>query len=175
MHPLTKFAIGTVIYIILGWFVCQPLTEIGRTRPYAKMSENGHQITHLELTNFMDIWYKMTETKYAKNYNIKSLKSSNRYPKGLITWLKLQDWDIDRFFYDEQRIQDLLKHVDLKHQLEDDREIDANSGINLDDIINDLEKTLRSTSFNEEEIALIEINRYEISKLMTDNSTSRKK
>ena len=151
MHPLNKIIISLVSYIILGWFVCQPLTDIGRHLPYQKMSENGHELSSDELNAFLNIWSKMMVSRYAENFDGKSLQKNGKYPRGLKTWLNLQYWDINRFFYDEQRIRDLLKYSDVKHHLEDNQKITRSSNINLTDHIQDLKQTLNSASLSKKE------------------------
>lgn len=168
MSPLKKLGIACASYILLGWFVCQPLTELGIYKPYFKMSKNGHEISISELDSFLNIWSKLMQSRFAGNFNKKSLNMKSGYPKNLKKWLELQYWDIERFFYDEQRIRDLLEYVDARLQLEENKEISRKSGkINLHGIIKNLEQRLEASSFNEKELDLIEANRYQIAEILS--------
>ena len=166
MRVYKKFLIKFVTYIILAWFVCQPLTEIGRYKPYNEMPSEEFEITHKELDAFLEVWGDMMQSSFAENFKGTSLKSGNQYPRGLKSWLKLHHWDIKRFFYDEQRIKDLIEYAEIKHQLKDNKKITKLSQINLNDMNKDLEKRLETTSYSNEELDLIEANLYQITEIL---------
>ena len=167
MSPLKKLGLACVSYILLGWFICQPLIDFGIYKPYFEMSKNGHEISHRELDAFLNIWSKLMQSRFAGNFNKKSLSMKTEYPSSLKKWLRLQYWDINRFFYDEQRIRDLLEYVDIKQQLEDDKQISRTTAkINLRGIISELEKRLEENPFDEKELDLIHANRYQISEIL---------
>ena len=88
MHPLTKFAILIIVYILLGWFICQPLTEIGRTRPYEvieglvriieKQSDrsfpSGHTASSFAAATVLGYYFKKYRYGfYGKNYTIQGV------------------------------------------------------------------------------------------------------
>lgn len=168
MNLYKKFAIIFASFIFLGWFVCQPLNEVFRYQPYMKMSEEGHKISHKELDAFLAVWSEMFYSYWGRTFDGKSLKDNQKYPKGLEKYLRMQSWDIERFFYDEQRIRDMMEYVDIQQKLKDSKQI-AKSGvrINLNDIISDMEKRLDTSSFDKKELELIEVNKYQIEEILT--------
>ena len=175
MKTLKKLGIAFASYLLLGWFICQPLTEVGRYKPYFKMSDNGHEISHSELNEFLNIWSKLTQSYYGDSFKGKSLKKASEYPNGLQKWLRLQYWDINRFFYDEQRIRDLMEYIDVKQQLEDSKKITrSHTKINLNNIISDLEKRLDVNSYKQTELELIEVNRYQIDEVLSGRAILKK-
>ena len=99
MSPLKRLCIACISYILLGWFICQPLIDFGRYKPYLEMSKNGHEISHKELDEFLNIWSNLMQSRFAGNSNKKSLHMKTGYPSSLKKWLRLQYWDINRFFY----------------------------------------------------------------------------
>ena len=167
MNPIKKISIACASYILLIWFIFQPLTEFGIHMPYYEMSENGHEISHSELDSFLNIWSKLMQSRYSGDFNKRSLSMKTEYPSSLRKWLKLQYWDIERFFYDEQRIRDLLEYVDTMQELEDDKQITRSSSkVNLSNIIDELEKRLEANPFGKKELDLISANRYQISEIL---------
>ena len=174
MNIYQKFGVILLSYIFLGWFVCQPLTDVGRYKPYFQMSENGHEITHDELNDFLYVWANMMQSSFGKSFSSKSLKSGDKYPEGLQKWLALQYWNIDRFFYDEQRIRDLLEYVEIKRQLDDNKKIAKASRINLNDMNKDLQKRLEANSYNDYELELIEANLYQIGEVLSGRAVLKK-
>ena len=175
MSVYKKLGISFVSYIFLGWFICQPLLDVGVYKPYNKMSSNGHEISASELNSFLDVWAKMVQSPIGDKVSLKSLKSKRHYPRMLKSWLKLHNWDTERFFYDEQRIRDLMEYIDAKQHLEDNRKISKTSYINLNDIISNLEKRIETKSFNEDELELIENNKYQISEILAGRAILGKK
>ena len=176
MKPLKKIGITCASYILLGWFICQPLTELGIHKPYFEMPEQEHEISFDELDAFLNVWSKLMQSRFAEDFNKKSLNIKGEHPKNLKKWLKLQYWDIERFFYDEQRIRDLLEYVDIKLQIEENQKISKMSGdMNLNKFNKSLEQRLKTSSFSENELNLIETNRYQITEILSGEAVLEKK
>ena len=153
-----------VSWIFLGWFAFQPLTDVFRYKPYFTMSEEGHEISRKELNAFLYVYSDMMQSSFRDYFSAKSMRSE--IPSSFKKWLKMHYWDVDRFFYDEQRIKDLLEYVEVSHQLEDNKKISKSSNINLNSINSDLEKRLYAYNYNHEELELIEANMYQITEIM---------
>lgn len=172
MNTYKKMGILFVSYLFLGWFLFQPLTEVFRYKPYYSMSESGHEITHKELNSFLMVYSNMMQSSFKEHFYSKSMRSE--IPKSFQKWLNLQYWDIDRFFYDEQRISDLLEYIEVKKQLQDNEKISKSSNINLKNINSALEKTLQAYEYNEKELNLIEANIYQISEIFAGRAVLKK-
>jgi hypothetical protein len=166
MSIYKKFAISLGSYIFLGWFICQPLNDVFRYKPYYSMPEVEHEINAEELDAFLNIWSKMIQSSYGKQLRVNSLKTEKSYSKGFTDWLELQHWNVERFFYDEERIRDLLEFVEVKKQLDDNHNIAKSTHINLLHINKDLEKRLEASQFNDYEVELIEANAYQITEIL---------
>lgn len=173
MSIYKKFAIKFATYIALAWFVCQPLTEVFRYKPYFEMPEEEYEITHKELNAFLTVWGNMMQSSFREKFTSSSLKAEGKHPKCLQTWLEIQHWNIDRFFYDEQRIKDLVEYVDVKHQLSDNAKISRSSHINLNDMNQALEKRLDANLYSDEELDLIETNLYQITEVLSGKAILR--
>lgn len=152
-------------FLFLGWFLFQPITDVFIHEDYSLMNEYGHKITRKELDAFLDVWSDMMNSTFKESYNNNSLKKEKLV--SFQKWLKLKRWNIDRFFYDEQRIRDILTYLDVKAKLEGNRKIAKKSSINLDNITSDLEKHLDHYHYDEKELSLIEANIYQIVEILS--------
>lgn len=164
MSIYKKFGILFVSYIFLAWFMFQPLTEVFRYKPYFTMPDETYEITHKELNAFLSVYSDMMQSTFKEHFNAKSMKSE--IPASFQKWLRLHYWNIDRFFYVEQRIRDLLEYIEVRRQLEDNKKIAKSSNINLNSMNDDLEKTLYAHNYNEKELELIEANLYQITEIL---------
>ena len=174
MSIYKKFAISLVSYIFLGWFICQPLNDIFRHKPYYSMPEVEYEINAEELNAFLNIWSRMMQSSYGEQLRANSLKTEKSYSKGFTDWLELQHWNVERFFYDEGRIRDLLEFVDVKKQLNDNHNIAKSAHINLSHINKDLEQRLETSRFNDYEVKLIETNAYQITEILAGRAVLEK-
>ena len=164
MSIYKKMGVLLVSWIFLGWFMFQPLTEVLRYKPYFSMSEEGHEISQKELNAFLSVYSDMMQSSYKEHFNAKSMKTE--LPKSFQKWLKMHYWDADRFFYDEQRIKDLLEYIEVKHQLADNKKISRITNINLHNINSDLEKRIYAYNYSQNELSLIEANLYQITEIL---------
>lgn len=170
MSILKKLLIKLTVYIFLAWFICQPLIDIGRYKPYFEMPEEEFEITYNELNDFLDVWGRMMQSSFGEEFTGSSLKSEQKYPKGLQKWLRIQHWDIKRFFYDEQRIRDLVEYVEVRNQLQDNKKIAKSARINLNEMNKNLKKRLDMNSYTNEELELIESGLYQITEILAGKS-----
>ena len=170
MNIYKKFGIQLATCVILIWFVCQPLADVGRCTTYMEMPEEEHELTHSELNAFLEVWGYMMQSSFKEKFKGTSLKTDGQYPKGLQKWLRIQHWDINRFFYVEQRIKDLVEYVEVKKQLDDNAKIAKASRINLNDMNTTLRKRLDANSYSNNELNLIETNLYQITEILAGNA-----
>lgn len=161
-NRLTKYATA----LILIWFIFKPLSDISFSKSYLEMPNGEFEITRQELNDFLEVWGNMMQSSFGKSFEGASLKSENEYPENLKKWLKLQRWNIERFFYDEQRIRDLVKYAEIKQQLRDNKKIAKSSLINLKSINKNLEKSMDAIPYRMAELELIEANLYQITEIL---------
>ena len=169
-----KFSIKLMVFAFLAWFLCQPLIDVGRYKPYFEMPDEDFEITYNELNDFLDVWERMIHSSFGENFKSSSLKSKQPYPKELQKWLRLQHWDIKRFFYVEQRIKDLMEYVEVRNQLRDNTKIIKSSQINLNEMKENLKKRLDMNPYSEEELDLIESALYQITEILAGKAVLEK-
>ena len=98
MSRKIKFAIILLSAVFLAWLIGQPLSEIGRQRTYDDPPSAGQKLSAAELNEFLDLWSRMLHGKLHRYAGQISLSSGKSYPGPLVKWLKLQGWDVERFF-----------------------------------------------------------------------------
>lgn len=162
LNRRTKFLILTIIFVFMGWFCLQPLVKLGTDQSYAVRQEIDHKLTAPEINAFLALWQQMQKGPLKEYLAQRSLHAKGSYPRPIVKWLAVNNWDAERFFYDEQRLQDLLKCADLKIMINANIETNKRTGINLEDIIKIQKEGLKACLFEQEEMDLIERNRKQI-------------
>ncbi len=167
-----KFLILLVSFLFLGWFVFQPMVQLGIDKPYIEPPVAGQKIDAKELNSFLDLWSRIQQSELKRYIKQRSLSSKTDYPRPLVKWLETQNWNIERFFYDEQRLYELARCVKLKMTLNANKSLSAHT--NLYDIIREQERQMRACSFDEDEMTLIEANLYPIVEIFSGRAVLEK-
>ena len=96
-----------------------------------------------------------------------SLKTEYKYPKELVKWLELQGWNVDRFFYNEQRLVELVALVNLKQSILENEKLQQISNVRLNNVINEQYEILKSSPFDKDEIELVSNNYAVVNKFLS--------
>ena len=157
-----KGLILTIVFVAMGWLCLQPVIKLGTDQSYAVQQNLSHKLTAPELNAFLALWQQMQKGALREYLAQRSLHGKSSYPRPIIKWLEVNNWSAERFFYDEQRLQDLLKCAELKIMMNANIETNKRTGINLEAIIKSQKEGLKSCLFEQEEMKLIEHNKEQI-------------
>lgn len=161
-----KFAIVVLSFLFLGWFIFQPMVQIGISIPYSKAPQTGQTIDASELNEFLNLWSRMLHSSLKKQLNQISLYSGKQYPEDITKWLEAQNWNVDRFFYDEQRLYELVECVNLQENLKSNEMLSKRGQKKLSSIISEQRKRLNMCDkYSEDEIELVKANLYQITEV----------
>lgn len=177
MSRRRKFLILLLSFVGLAMIITTPLTDLGSFgNAYDYMPEQGELIDIKELNSFLAVWADFIRNDIA-GYKSQQLSLSNRnsadgFPPQLVRWLKRHEWGVERFFYTEQKIRELVNIATLEKSIEANRKLlkkmgqDTASGANLKNIIDGQEEQLKLVHFNKQEMELIKANLYQINMIM---------
>ncbi len=161
-----KYIINFFVFLFLAFIIGTPVSDIGENKRYMEMPVAGQKFTSDELEEFLYVWSKMNNSSLRGILGQLSLKSKYEYPKELVKWLEVQNWNIDRFFYNEQRLTELIFFVNLKRSIAEHEKMQQITNVNLQNIIKEQQEILKKSSFDDDEIELITKNFVEINKFM---------
>lgn len=156
------------------WLIQKPVNRLGVRTPYLSAPSQGQQLTADELNEFLDLWARINHGPLKKYFSQISLKSDSRYPQKIVTWLKLQNWNVERFFYDEQRLLELLEYVKLQKNINNNMELAKKTGADLDGVIKEQRRYLKAHTFGPEEIELVKHNLYQINEIFAGRAVPAK-
>ncbi len=165
MSRKAKLLIIVLSFLFLGWFIFQPLNDIGIDKPYAQAPVSGQEITASELNEFLNLWSRILQGPLKKHIRQISLSSGSKYPQAISNWLEAQQWNVERFFYDEERIHGLVNCVSLKDNLDSNIELSKRGQSNLRQIIEEQRQHFELCEYSEAEMALIKANLYQITEI----------
>lgn len=169
MSRRVKGLILIIVFCFLGWFVGQPIHKIGPKGAYHQEPEINQPLTPEELNAFLDVWGQLMESDLKDAAGQLSLSSQKSYSGILTEWLEDKGWNTNRFFYDEQRLREVIKCVSLRAEFEGNKKLSKQKGIDLKAIVKEQKERLKYCSFEAEETALVEKNLYEISQIFRLN------
>ena len=150
-----KILVMTAVFIFLGWFLSTPVNRIGVNTSYLEAPVGEKQFDKKELNAFLDLWSRMMHSSLKDEVSQISLKKDNDCPYALKAWLKAQNWSVERFFYDEQRLRDIIKCAELKKNYDANLKLSGTRGVDLQNIISDLKEKLQLCKFAESELYLV--------------------
>lgn len=164
MARKTKFFILIASFLFLGWFIFQPLDRIGVDQPYIQAPIEGQVLDVAELNEFLNLWSRILNGPLNKYLKQISLSSDQSYPREISSWLEAQNWSVERFFYDEQRLRGLVDCVNLQESLESNEALSRRQN-NLSPIIKDQRKRLSLCRYSQDEMDLVKANLYQITEV----------
>ena len=103
-----------------------------------------------------------------------SLHSNNEYPAVLVKWLEAQQWNVERFFYNEQRLLGLVDYVNLNNSLKSNIALSKTTGANLKEVIENQQQRMSSCPYDEDEMMLINNNLYQITEIFAGRAVLSK-
>jgi hypothetical protein len=166
-----KYSILLVVLVMLWNILSCPLRSYFLDRTYNKPPHENQSFTMQELENFLGIWL---EVRQSRMYGlVKTISLETAYPAPLIRWLDLHEWNIERFFYDAQRLQQLTYCASIRENLRGNLKLSRKYSTNLRSIINKQKEQLDSCSFNDLELDLIAANLYQINDIFTDQTAEK--
>lgn len=174
MSRKLKGLIVILCVAVLGWFCSKPLNRVGRNFPYLTMPAEEELLNVAELNAFLDLWSRINYGPLKKYMWQISLKSDSAYPRPLVKWLEAQGWNAERFFYDEQKVKELLEYVKLEGNIASNIKLSKRSGANLDEIVKEQRRHLQVRNFDEAEIKLIKNNLYQINEIFAGRAVLAK-
>ncbi len=158
-------ALGCLCFLL--WFAFQPLSSMFVSRPYAEAPTVAHRLSVDELNDFLVLWSQIMQGPLKEYIGQVSLNTSSQYPKEIREWLEIQNWNVARFFYDEQRIREILSCVVLRDNMEGNKTLSRLSGNNMKKVIDAQKNELANCKYDEEELFLIKDNMYKISEVLS--------
>lgn len=164
-----KLLIVIITFSLLGWFMTQPIHKIGLKGSYQEEPVAGQQLNPEELNAFLDVWAQLMSSNLKDVAGQLSLSSQKSYSGILTEWLSDKGWNTNRFFYDEQRLRDLVKCVSMRAEFEGNKKLSKQKGVDLKAIVKEQKERLKYCSFEAEEMSLIENNLYQISQIFQSN------
>ncbi len=165
MSRKLKFSILVVSFSLLLWLFFQPLHKLGISKPYNEPPVAGQKIDAYELNEFLSLWSKIMQGPLNKYIKQISLSSRAEYPTRVVKWLEAQNWNVERFFYNEQRLHELLDYVNLRANLNSNINLQQKGNVNLTDLINEQKKRLKMCPYSNDELDLVEANMYQITEI----------
>ncbi len=160
-------------FVLLAVVLTTPLAELGRFGgSYGNRPEPEQILSLDELNAFLNVWSEFIR-KDIGGYGSRQLSLSSRgaedgFPPQLVRWLRRQGWNVERFFYNEQKIRELLNAAALENNLNANRLLSKKMGgnENLKNIIRNQEEQLGLIKVNPKELALIKANLYQVNLIM---------
>ena len=157
-----KVLIIIVVFAATWWLCTQPLIKVGADKSYMQSQELSHMFDQKELYDFLIVWDQIQKGKLKKYLDKIPLQNEGEYPRQIVKWLELNNWSAERFFYDEQRLRDIINCVDLERSLSTNIEASEKASINLKELVANQKQRMKSCSFDKKEKKLIEYNRNQI-------------
>ncbi len=167
MQRKYKFLIALGCFIFLFWFLSVPMSSMVISRPYAKAPTSEHTIDVDELNAFLTLWSQIMQGPLKNHINQVSLNSTSQYPSEIVKWLEIQNWNVERFFYDEQRIREILSCITLKNNMEGNKNLSRLSGTKMKKVISNQREELKNCRYPQEELSLIKDNMYTITEVLS--------
>lgn len=132
-----------------------------------------------ELDSFLPVW-KDFMVEYADSAGISEISLTQKLPSEALSpqmkrWLKKKDWDVNRFFFVEQRLHDIVNYVYIKRHAKDVIEVmtaalktEKNPAMkeNIKNVIASQQEILDNKKINNPETLLIENRLDEIIKVI---------
>ena len=160
-----KLPILIVVIWFFSWFLFEPISQIGLKGVYSNPPEAGQKITASELKSFLDLWSRIQQSELKEILGQISLRSDKEYPSVLVKWLEGQQWNVERFFYNEQRLHGLVDYVNLKSSLESNIALSKKTSANLQEIIENQQQRMNACPYDEDEMMLIKDNLYQVTEI----------
>lgn len=172
---LRKNLILLAAALLTLWVIFTPLNRIGRLRLhyYDTPPQPNEVLTAHEVDNFLALWSEFLQTSMSRNLPQMSLSSgvpSQILSGTALRWFAGHGWNVDRFFYVEQRLRAAVKTAQLMQHLEANRKlshtINDQNYRNMEQIISEQERKINAEKLTVDELALVSGNLYQINAIL---------
>lgn len=128
------------------------------------------------MNSFLGLWSELMH-KDIGGYRSQQLSLSNQstqngFPPQLVRWLNRQGWSAERFFYDEQKLRELVNVARLEKTIAANENLLKQNTVNdtlktsLREIVGKHKKQLSAIKVNPQELALVKENLYQITQIL---------
>ena len=171
-----KFGILVSSFVALFVVLTTPLAQVLNYSAYLNSPEYGETLTADEVNSFLAVWSDFIRKDMGK-YELQQVSLANGkpaevYPPYMRRWFVNQGWNIDRFFYVEQRLKAAVKTVFILDTIDSNRELmrqvssDANTVQNLQTVIARQERQINAERITSQEVAMIRPYAYKINAIL---------
>lgn len=179
-----KRIILVVSLLLLINFVFSPVPTPERKKIAESVQYvNTPIINPIEMESFLKIWSEYLHEDISEigisQLSIGEGGLSAKLPKRVIAWFTKRSWNVDRFFYVEQRMKSIVKASILKKQsvnniklLEELKKNDAQAVPGIERLIKEQEEAYKVEQVSNEEIAMVTSRLKEISNILYGNVDS---
>lgn len=178
LNKRNKRIILVVSLVLLINFVFSPVPSPERKKiAESVVYINTPIINPLEMESFLKIWSEYLDEDISEigisQLSIGEGGLSAKLPKKVLAWFTKRSWNIDRFFYVEQRMKSIVKAATLKKQsinniklLEELRKNDAQAVSGIERLIREQEEAYKVEQVSDDEIAMVTTRLKEISDIL---------
>lgn len=115
----TLFFVIVVISTISLWYYRNTIGTQEKVMEIAAQTTSPDIVTPEEMNAFLPTWSKYAHDKISKNNFHQISLSDKAASQKLEKWLYKRGWEVDRFFYVEQRLAAIIKSIYLQKHSED--------------------------------------------------------
>ncbi len=154
---------GAIVFLILG-------LSCSRRYIYDTPQKNAEQLTPNEINAFLELWPEYLQTNASKSepqqISLTTGYPSEKYSPQLRRWFEYKKWNIDRFFYVEQRLKAIVKTEMLLNNISANKKMAAQGERNLHPIIAEQEKRVGAEKVTDEELEMVRPVLYKIHQIL---------
>ncbi len=182
-----NFAIITITFIAVLWILLTPLNKLGRIEDERALPpQPGEVLTADKINAFLLTWSEFM-SKDVSRFGVQQIsltdgRPGEKFSPQLIRWLDGQGWNVDRFFFIEQRLKAAVKTAALTEHLEANKKVlrqlrlnDASDSEleNMKKIIARQEQQINAEKITDGELSLIKDNLYRINAILEGKEVVR--
>ena len=159
-----KLGILVVVFIGVAWVLSTPLQLLGRPLSYRTPPHSDERLDAPQMNEFLRLWsiylHKFGQEKLPP-LSLENKRASASAPWRLKLWLYTEGWDVDRFFFVEDRLHSIVKTAYNQRNIAANKQLKEQNAANktaLSEIIQRQEKSANPEGITPEELALVKDN-----------------
>jgi len=167
-----QWGILAVSFGFLYFILTTPMHRLAVWQPYyGTPEENADVITDREVNAFLELWPVFLQTNAARKavaqLSLANGKASEVLSAPLKRWFEVKGWDVDRFFYIEQRLRAIIKTEMLLTNIQSNKKLmDKGKDENLKNIVTEQERRINTEKITPEELEMIRPVLYKVNKIL---------
>ncbi len=171
-----QWGILALSFGFLYFILTTPMPKLAVWQPfYGTPDENAEVVTPKEINAFLELWPEFLKTnaanKEARQLSLANGKASEVLSPSLKRWFEVKGWDIDRFFYVEQRLRAIVKTEMILSNIQNNKKLlEKGRDSNLKNIISEQERQVNAEKISNEELEMIRPVLYKVNKIL-ENET----